>query len=76
MSTASAFIEMAAESGGTTPPNSQQHFDVLPANPLTTSFDECFSRGVWRKTTFFSPQSGVIFLCTPKELVSMRKPAA
>ena len=29
-----AFIEMTAECSGTTPRNGQQHFDVLPAEPL------------------------------------------
>ena len=45
MSAASTFIEMTAERGGTTPGNSQEHFDVLPGDPLTASFDECVSRG-------------------------------
>jgi hypothetical protein len=45
MSAASAFIEMSAERGGATPRNGQQRFDMLPANPLTASFDECVSRG-------------------------------
>src|SRR5208282_2121414 len=44
MSAASAFIEMAAECGGATLPNGQQHFDVLPTDPLTVSFDECVAR--------------------------------
>ncbi|MGA8231005.1 MAG: hypothetical protein WB795_05950 [Candidatus Acidiferrales bacterium] len=44
MSAASAFIEMAAECGGATPHNGQQHFDMLPGDPLTASFDECVSR--------------------------------
>jgi|SRR5271155_1464006 hypothetical protein len=44
MSAAGAFIEMSAERGGTTPGNSQEHFDVLPGDPLTASFDECVSR--------------------------------
>jgi hypothetical protein len=44
MSTAGAFIEMSAECGGTTPRNSPQHFDMLPAHPMAVSFDECFSR--------------------------------
>src|ERR1700746_793527 len=44
MSAASAFIEMPAERGGTTPRNSQEHFDVLPGDPLTASFDACASR--------------------------------
>ena len=44
MSAASAFIEMAAECGGATPRNGQQHFDMLPTNPLTVSFDECVAR--------------------------------
>jgi hypothetical protein len=44
MSAASAFIEMPAERGGTTPQNGQEHFDVLPRDPLTASFDEGVSR--------------------------------
>jgi hypothetical protein len=31
---------MTAECGGTTARNGQQHFDVLPAEPLAISFDE------------------------------------
>ena len=38
MSAAGAFIEMPAERGSATPRNGQQHFDMLPANPLTASF--------------------------------------
>ena len=45
MSAASAFIEMSAERGGATPRNRQEHFDVLPGDPLTASFDEGVSRG-------------------------------
>jgi len=45
MTAASAFIEMAAERGGATPRNGQQHFPVLPTDPLTASFDEGVSRG-------------------------------
>src|SRR6266849_10924922 len=45
MPAASALIEMPAERGGATPPNGQQHFDVLPTDPLAASFDECISRG-------------------------------
>ncbi len=37
MSAASAFIEMTAERGGTTPPNGQEHFDMLPGDPVTAS---------------------------------------
>jgi len=44
MSAASAFIEMAAERGGATPQNGQQHLDMLPGDPLTASFDEGVSR--------------------------------
>ena len=44
MSTASAFIDMPAERGGATPRNGQEHFDVLPGDPLTALFDECASR--------------------------------
>src|SRR6266481_10179196 len=44
MSAASAFVEMPTECGGATPRNRQQHFDMLPGDPLTASFDECVSR--------------------------------
>src|SRR5258708_30515492 len=44
MSAASAFVEMPTERGGATPRNGQQHFDMLPGDPLTASFDECVSR--------------------------------
>src|SRR5260370_39419710 len=44
MSAARAFIEMSAERGGATPRNRQEHFDVLPADPLTASLDEGVSR--------------------------------
>src|ERR1035438_9799028 len=45
MSAAGALVGMTAEGGGTTPRNGQQHFDVLPADPLAVSFDESSSRG-------------------------------
>src|SRR5260370_21749907 len=44
MSAASALIEMSAEHGRATPRHGQQHFDMLPGDPLTASFDECVSR--------------------------------
>src|SRR5438445_9689015 len=40
MPAAGAFIEMAAECGGATPRNGQQHFDMLPAEPVAVSFEE------------------------------------
>ena len=40
MPTVGALVEVTVEYGGATPRNGQQHFDVLPAAPLTTSFDE------------------------------------
>ena len=40
-----ALVEMAAECGGTTSPNGQQHFDVLPLEPVAISFEESISRG-------------------------------
>jgi hypothetical protein len=43
MAAASAFIDMTAQCGGTTARDGQQYFDVLPADPLTVSFDESFS---------------------------------
>jgi hypothetical protein len=51
MSAASALIEMAAECGGATPCNGQQHFDMLPGDPLTASFDEGVSRARTRSAT-------------------------
>ena len=39
-----AFVEVTAESGGATPRNGQQHFDMLPADPPSASFDEGVSR--------------------------------
>jgi hypothetical protein len=44
MPAASALVDVTAESGGATPRNGPQDFDVLPADPLAASFDECFSR--------------------------------
>jgi hypothetical protein len=44
MSAASALIEMSTQHGGATPRNGQQHFDMLPGDPLTASFDEGVSR--------------------------------
>ena len=44
MPAASALIEMSAECGGTTAPNGPQDFDMLPAEPVAVSFDECISR--------------------------------
>ena len=45
MPAAGAFVEMTAECGGPTPRNGQQHFDMLPTDPLAVSFDEGRSRG-------------------------------
>ena len=39
MPAAGALIEMTAECGGATAHNGQQHFDVVPAEPLAISFD-------------------------------------
>src|SRR5262249_59096453 len=44
MPVAGALIDMPAECRGTTPRNGQQHFDMLPADPLAISFDEGSSR--------------------------------
>jgi hypothetical protein len=40
MPTAGALIEVTAECGSPTARNGQQHFDVLPTDPLAVSFDE------------------------------------
>ncbi len=45
MPAAGALIEMPTECGGATPHDGQQHFDMLPANPLAVSFEEGSSRG-------------------------------
>jgi len=39
-----ALIEMTAQSGGATLPNSPQHLDMLPAEPGAIPFDESSSR--------------------------------
>jgi hypothetical protein len=44
MSATGALVDMTAECGGPTPRNGQQHFDVLPAKPMTVSFYESLSR--------------------------------
>jgi hypothetical protein len=44
MPAAGALIEMTAQCGGATPPNGQQHFDMLPTEPVAISFDESSSR--------------------------------
>src|SRR5258708_39745270 len=62
MSALSTSIEMAAECGGATPRNGQQHFHMLPTDPLTVSFDECVARDAdeighlqWRPSHLFVP---------------------
>src|SRR5258706_9990797 len=40
MCAAGALIEMPAERSRTTPRNSQQHFDMLPTDPLAVLLDE------------------------------------
>src|SRR5712692_9179714 len=40
MCAAGALIEMPAERSRTTPPNGQQHFHMLPTDPLAVSLDE------------------------------------
>ena len=44
MSAAGALIEVSTECGGATSRNGQQHFDVLPAQPVAVSFEESSSR--------------------------------
>jgi hypothetical protein len=43
MPAAGALIDMTAECGGATARNGQQHFGVLPADPLAISFDKSSS---------------------------------
>jgi hypothetical protein len=45
MPAAGALVEMPAKCGGATPRNGQQHFDVLPADPLAVPLEESSSRG-------------------------------
>lgn len=45
MPAAGALIEMPAERGGAAPLDGEQHFDMLPGEPLAAPFDECISRG-------------------------------
>ena len=44
MPAAGALVEMSAQGGGATTPNRPQHLDMLPAEPVTISFDESSSR--------------------------------
>jgi len=44
MPAASALIEMPSECGGATARNGQQHFDMLPAEPLAIALEKCGSR--------------------------------
>ncbi|HXH66264.1 MAG TPA: hypothetical protein VNI81_03630 [Candidatus Limnocylindrales bacterium] len=44
MPAARALIEVTAESSGATARDGQQHFDMLPADPPVTTFDEAISR--------------------------------
>src|SRR5215470_10449913 len=44
MPAAGALVEMTAECGGTTARYGQQYFAVLPAEPLTVSFEKSASR--------------------------------
>src|SRR6202161_2983384 len=45
MPAASALIQMAAQCGRATPRDGQQHFDMLPADPLAASLEEAGSCG-------------------------------
>ena len=44
MSAAGAAIAMSTQSGGTAARNRQQHFSMLPVDPLATVFDKRLSR--------------------------------
>ena len=44
MSAANALVEMLAKGSSAAPRHGQNHFDVLPANPLAVPFDECVTR--------------------------------
>jgi hypothetical protein len=41
MSAAGAAIAMSAQRGGSAACNGQQHFSVLPVDPLAAVFNEC-----------------------------------
>src|ERR1700682_1835319 len=56
-----ALIEMAAQGGGATARDGPQHFEVLPGDPFTATFDEGASRGAnqighleWRPVHLFA----------------------
>jgi hypothetical protein len=44
MPAAGALVEMTAQRGGTTARNGQQHFDMLPTEPVAIAFEESSSR--------------------------------
>jgi hypothetical protein len=61
--TAGALIEMTTECGGATARNGQQHFDVLPAEPLAISFDEGSSRAADEIGHFEGRPIHLLLLC-------------
>ena len=46
VSAAGAAIAMSTQRGGAAAQDRQQHFSVLPVDPLTAAFDKCLSRTV------------------------------
>jgi hypothetical protein len=60
-----ALIEMTAECSGTTPRHGQQHFDVLPAEPLAISFDEGSSRAADEIGHLEGRPAHLLLLCGP-----------
>src|SRR5260370_10459148 len=63
MPAAGALIEMPTECGGATPRNGQQHFDVLPVDPLAASFDEGSSRDARSEEHTSELQSHLNLVC-------------
>jgi len=60
---ASALIDMTAECRGTTPRNGQQHFDMLPADPLAISFDKSGSCAADEIGHLKGRPTHLLFLC-------------
>jgi hypothetical protein len=63
MPAASALIDMTAECRGTTPRNGQQHFDMLPADPLAISFDKSSSCAADEIGHLKGRPTHLLFLC-------------
>src|SRR5260370_13982997 len=74
MCAAGALIEMPAERSRTTPRNSQQHFDMLPTDPLAVSLDEGSSRTADEIGKLQRPRGHLSDLLTTRTTIIFKTP--